>query len=144
MLHSRQVFNPLWTQFQNEMGRLFDRWNEARPEPGWATFPPVNVWEENDTLHIEGELPGLKLDDLEIYVTGNNQLTIKGERKPMVFDKAVRHRAERAVGKFSRTLTLPFPVDPDHVEAKFENGVLQITLAKHESAKARKIHVKGE
>jgi HSP20 family protein len=146
MLHTtRQVFHPLWSQFQNEMNRLFDRWtDEGGQQQGWSTFPPVNVWEDNDTLHVEAELPGLKLDDLEIFVTGNNQLTLKGERKPVVPEKGVRHRLERSFGKFVRTLTLPFAVDPDKVEARFVDGVLQIELAKHESAKARKINVKGE
>jgi HSP20 family protein len=132
-------------QFQGEMNRLFDRWNEdGTRQLSWAGFPPVNVWEDGDTLHVEAELPGLKLNDLEIYVTGNNQLTLKGERKPAVPDKSVRHRQERGFGKFVRSLTLPFAVDPNKVDASFENGVLQIKLAKHESAKARKITVKGE
>ena len=71
-----------------------------------------------------------------------NQLTIKGDRKSAVPEKGVRHRQERGFGNFVRVLALPFAVDADKVEARFENGVLQIKLAKHESAKPRKIHVK--
>jgi HSP20 family protein len=145
---NRQVFNPMWNQlqqFQGEMNRLFDRWNDGgNRQTNWATYPPVNVWEDGDALHLEAELPGLKLEDLEIYVTGNNQLTLKGERKPAFPEGGVRHRQERAFGQFVRSLTLPFAVDPNKVDARFENGVLQIDLAKHESAKARKIVVKGE
>ena len=59
-------------------------------------------------------------------------------------EKGVRHRQERGFGKFVRTLSLPFAVDANNVDARFENGVLRIKLAKHESAKARKIVVKGE
>jgi len=145
MSSTRNAFNPMWNQFQNEMGRLFDRWGEegSRLLSG-SVFPPINVWEVNDALEIEAELPGLKLDDLEILVTGNNQLTLKGERKTAVPEKSMRHRQERGFGKFVRTLTLPFAVDPNKVEARFENGVLRLNLAKHESAKARKIVVKGE
>jgi len=132
-------------QFQTDMNRLFDRWtDDGGRQPGWTNFPPVNVWEDGDVLHFEAELPGLKLNDLEIYVTGNNQLTLKGERKATTPEKAVRHRQERAFGKFVRTLTLPYAVDANKVDARFENGVLQVKLAKHESAKARKITVKGE
>jgi len=145
---TRNVFNPLWNQlqqFQNDMNRLFDRWgDDGGRMPGWTNFPPVNVWEDGDNLNFEAELPGLRLNDLEIYVTGNNQLTLKGERKPTVPDKSVRHRQERGFGKFVRTLTLPYPVDADKVDAHFENGVLQVKLAKHESAKPRKITVKGD
>jgi HSP20 family protein len=145
---TRQVFHPLWNQlqnFQHEMNRLFDRWGEDRgPAFGTAAFPPVNLWEGGDALLLEAELPGLKLEDLEIYVTGNNQLTIKGERKPVAPEKALQHRQERGFGKFARTLTLPVPVDANKVEARLENGVLFIKLGKHESAKPRKIVVKGE
>jgi HSP20 family protein len=143
-----QPFRPVWDQlqqFQSEMNRLFDRWGEdggrfAGPE----AYPPVNVWEDGNALHLEAELPGLDLKDLEIYVTGNNQLTIKGERKPAAPEKAVQHRQERSFGSFTRVLTLPFPVQADKVEARFENGVLRLTLPKHESAKPRKIAVKAE
>ena len=145
---NRQNFPPMGNflqQFQGEVNRLFDRWSdEGWRQPGWAHFPPVNVWEDGDSLHLEAELPGLKLNDLEIFVTGNNQLTLKGERKPAVPDKSVRHRQERGFGKFVRAITLPFAVDPNKVEARLEDGVLQINLAKHESAKPRKIVVKGE
>ena len=65
---------------------------------------------------------------------------MRAERVP----HALLFTGPRGVGKFTRTLALPFPVDADKVEARFENGVLQITLAKHESAKARKIQVKSE
>lgn len=145
MLHTRNVFHPLWNQFQSEMNRLFDRWGEGDENaPSWSTFPPLNVWEHEDNLFVEAELPGLKIDEIEIFVTGNNQLTLKGERKPFKVEAGVRHRQERGVGKFVRALTLPFPVNPENVDARFENGVLLIKLAKHESAKARKINVKGE
>jgi HSP20 family protein len=138
------VWNQL-QQFQTEMNRLFDRWNGG-PGPGYgfAAFPALNVSEEGDRLCVEAELPGLDLKDLEIYVTGGNQLTIKGERKPSVPENGVWHRQERVFGSFSRSLTLPFPVDPDKVDARLENGVLTVKLAKHESARPRKISVKAE
>jgi HSP20 family protein len=142
--------NPVLNQlqaFQNEMNRLFDRWGGdggSTPFFGVRAFPPVNVWEEGDAAFVEAELPGLDLKDLEIYVTGGNQLTLKGERKPCDQAKGVWHRQERSFGQFARSLTLPFPVNADKVEARFENGVLHVKLVKHESAKPRKIEVKGE
>src|SRR5262245_54430412 len=77
----RNIWNQV-QQMQDEMNRLFDRWGDGRA--GFATFPAVNVWEESDALYVQAELPGLNLNDLEIFVTGNNQLTIKGERKANV------------------------------------------------------------
>jgi HSP20 family protein len=135
----------LWNQlqqFQGEMNRLFDRWGDGGLSA--TAFPALNVWEEADQVFVEAELPGLDLKDLEIHVTGGNQLTIKGERKPNLPEKGVWHRRERAFGNFVRTLTLPFPVDPDKVDARLENGVLLVKLAKHESARPRKIPVKAE
>jgi HSP20 family protein len=138
-------FGGLWTplqQFQSEMNRLFDRWlgdNQLS-----AGFPALNVWEDAEDCYVEAELPGVELKDLEIFVQGGNQLTVKGERKPVSPDRGVWHRQERAFGPFSRTLTLPFPVDADKVEARLDNGVLLVKLAKHESAKPRKIAVKAE
>jgi HSP20 family protein len=141
-----QPFNPVWNQLQqlqSEMNRVFDRWGDHGSR-GPAAFPPVNVWEEGDAVLVEAELPGMNQNDLEIYVSGGNQLTLKGERKPSLPEKGVRHRQERGFGTFVRALTLPFPVDPTKVDAHFENGVLRIKLAKHESAKPRKITVKAE
>ena len=105
----------------------------------------MNVWEEGDVVYVEAELPGQDLKDLEIYVTGGNQLTVKGRAQ-------IRRAPRRASGiarsgpsaSSRRTLTLPFPVDADKVEARLENGVLRIKLAKHESARPRKIEVKAE
>jgi HSP20 family protein len=144
MLFSRLATSPVWrslNEMQHEVNRIFDRWgNQAF---GLAEYPAVNVWEENDALHVEAELPGLALEDLEIFVTGNNQFTLKGERKAPVVEKGVQHRQERGFGKFTRTLTLPFPVDDSKVEARFENGVLKVTLPKHEAARPRKIAIKS-
>jgi len=129
---------------QGEMNRLFGRWDHwGGSSFDVATFPPLNVWEEVDGFVVQAELPGLDMKDVEIYVTGQNQLTIKGERGDGGPEKAVQHRQERTFGKFVRSLTLPAAVDQNKVEARLENGVLTIRLPKHEGAKPRKIEVKG-
>jgi HSP20 family protein len=130
--------------FQTEMNRLFDRWDNGGTQGLAVAYPAVNVWEEGDHVFVEAELPGMDPKDLEIHVTGGNQLTLKGERKPNVPEKGVVHRQERGFGSFVRVLTLPFPVNADKVDARFENGVLLVKLAKHEAAKPRKIAVKAE
>lgn len=137
------LYGPL-QQFQSEMNRLFDRWAGEGRLPGLSGYPALNVWEDADKCFVEAELPGVELSDLEILVTGGNQLTLKGERKPLPQEQGVWHRQERTFGAFSRSLTLPFHVDPDKVEAKLDNGVLLVTLAKHESARPRRIAVKAE
>jgi HSP20 family protein len=126
---------------QHEVNRVFDRWGH---HPfGIGEFPTFNLWEEAETLYLEAELPGLEMQDLEIFVTNHNQLTLKGERKPPVVEKGIQHRQERGFGKFTRTLTLPFAVDENAVEARLENGILKLRLPKHETAKPRKIAIKA-
>jgi HSP20 family protein len=143
-----QPFSPIWNQMQQlqtEMNRVFDRWGDGGRGRGFATtYPAVNVWEDAENVYVEAELPGVDPKDLEIHVTGGNQLTLKGERKEAVPEKGVVHRQERGFGSFVRVLTLPFQVNADRVDARFDNGVLLIKLAKHEAAKPRKISVKGK
>jgi HSP20 family protein len=134
------------TRFQRDFDRLVDgfgangrRWPVTAP-----AYPALNVWEDADHVYAEAELPGLKLQDLEIYVTGPDQLTIKGNRKPVGPEKAVWHRQERGFGEFTRILTLPVPVDADQVEARLEHGVLTLRMAKSAEAKPKKIAVKAE
>jgi HSP20 family protein len=139
---------PVWRhlqQLQSEMNRLFQPWGEEGVRgPGAASYPPVNVWEEGDAVLVQAELPGMRIEDLEIFVTGNDQLTLKGERRPPeVAKNAVQHRQERGFGSFVRVLPLPFPVDANHVEARLDNGVLYVRMPKHEAAKPRKIVVKS-
>jgi len=77
-------------------------------------------------------------------VNEGNQLMVQGERPAPQITGAVWVRQERPFGKFVRAITLPSLVNPDRVEARYENGVLRLTLPKHEAAKPRKIVVKGQ
>ena len=142
-----------WDPFLAEFNRLHEEMNQLFgnlnvPGPSWRgfayTYPPVNVWEDSDNVYAEAELPGMERDQLEVYVTEGNQLAIQGERKPQAPQKGVWHRQERGFGKFSRVLTLPTTVAADKVEARFEHGVLHVTLPKSEAAKPRRITVKSE
>jgi HSP20 family protein len=132
-------------RLQNEVHRLFDRWGRSSALPlAPSAFPPLNLWEEEDRLRVEAELPGLELDDLEIFVNGDNQLSIRGERKPPQLEQGTWHRRERGFGTFSRVVELPFLVDPDRVEAEFSQGVLTVFLPKREEARPRRIEVKAD
>jgi HSP20 family protein len=134
-------FAPLM-RLQDEMGRWFEDVFEDAPQlRGYAAgYPGINLWQDGDTAYVEAELPGLGMDDVEIYVTGN-ELTINGERKLVPPAEAAYHRRERAAGRFSRMLTLPWTVDADKVEAKFHNGVLTVALPKCEACKPKKVKV---
>jgi HSP20 family protein len=134
------------SRFQRAMDRFLGRWGIELPEwPGLAvTYPPVNLWEDDDYVYAEAELPGLKLPALEITVSMGNQLTLKGKREPTAPEKAEWHRQERGFGSFERTIELPVNVDASKVEARLENGVLTVKMTKSPAAKPRKIPVKTE
>ncbi len=133
-------------RFQRAMNRLFGRWGIEEPEwPALAgAYPAVNLWEDDDFVYAEAELPGLKLQDLEITVTADNQVTLKGKREPAAPEKVEWHRQERGFGTFERTIELPVSVDAGKVEARLENGILTIKMAKSPGAKPKKIPVKAE
>lgn len=147
MARSQPFSNVRWDvgRLQDEMDRLFNRWSGGAPRLlSRNVYPPVNLWEDNDNLYVEAELPGFELSELEIFVTGENQLSIKGERKPPQVEGGAWHRQERGYGAFSRIIELPIMVDSNNVSAEFRNGVLTIMLPKHETAKPRRIQVKSD
>jgi len=110
-----------------------------------ASFTPrVNTRESDDAYYIELDLPGVKKDDIEI-TTEDNILTISGERK---FKDEVKeenyYKVESHYGKYSRSFTLPENIDISAINAKSENGVLEVTIPKKddENKKLRKIEIK--
>lgn len=131
-------------RLQGEMNRLFGRFGNGASSRGEASFPALNIWEENDSLFVEAELPGMELSDLEIYVNSGNVLTIKGERHAPSTPQGTWHRQERGYGKFHRVMELPLPVDADRVMAHFKHGILRIELPKQEEVKPRRIEVRAE
>lgn len=104
-------------------------------------FPPVNLWLGENSVALTAELPGIAPDDVDLTVR-ENTLTLKGERKSQD-GASVWHRRERPIGQFSRTIQLPFRVDPEQVEARFANGLLEVELHRPESDRPRKIQIKG-
>lgn len=136
----RDAFGELFTEvnrIQEEFQRLFGSGTSA------PAGPAVNVWADDNNFYAEADLPDLNLDKLEVFVTDGNQLTIQGERQAPDVRGAVWVRQERPFGQFTRVLSLPTLVDTDKVEAKYEHGVLKLTLPKSEAAKPRKITVKA-
>ena len=139
--------NPLaeMNRLSAEMDRMFRRFGVGdRAEQPVVTYPALDLWQDENCLYVEAELPGMAIDDLEIYVTGGNQLSIRGERKPPIKEGGTWHRQERGYGQFSRLLTLPCEVKTNEVDAEFKDGVLTITLPKSEAAKPRRLAIKGE
>ena len=143
LLARRRIPTAPFNELRREMDRLFESF---QGEPGhWPlrgrAFPALNVWEDGECLYAEAEVPGMKMDDLEVFVIGN-ELTIKGRRQVEAGEKFTFHRQERRAGQFTRVLTLPVEVNADKVEATLRDGVLSIVMPKAAAALARKIKVK--
>jgi len=135
-------FAPLM-RLQNDVNRLFDSlFDETQPSlrPYAMGYPAMNTWEDGDAAYVEAELPGMTMDDIDVYVLGR-EVTLSGERKIAGPEGANWHRRERSSGKFSRTLTLPWTINADGVEAKLSNGVLTVRLPKSEESKPKKVKV---
>jgi HSP20 family protein len=133
--------------FDREMGRLQDEFNRVFRRAGmerWPTAGPAfNVWADEHSVFAEVDLPGIDPSKLDVSVIEGNRLTVQGERPVMEMANAVWHRQERGHGTFIREMTLPALVNVDKIEAKYENGVLRLTMPKHEAAKPRKIAIKA-
>jgi HSP20 family protein len=130
---------------QDQMDRLFaqalglhGQWQTASAR-AWA--PALDISEGKNAYLVTVELPGVKLDDLEITLE-DGLLTIQGERH-VANDSSEEqfHRLERSSGAFRRSITLPAHVEADAVEASMEDGVLRILVPKAEGAKAKRIQV---
>ena len=131
-------------QLRREMDRLLSGFVGNVGELAWPgsgrSRPAVNLWETGDALKLELELPGVRGDQIDLSVVGD-ELSIKVERPDVEPQGATYHRRERGVGSFARVVRLPVEVDADRVEAELQHGVLTITLPKAESARPRKIQV---
>lgn len=136
-----------WTQdplvdlyrLQREMNRMFSGYTEQADR-----FPALNLWSTEDEAVVAAELPGVDPKDVDLSVLGQS-LTIQGERKPEAgIAEESYHRQERTTGAFTRTLRLPFEVESDQVRARYEHGVLRVTLPRKASTKPRRIAIAAE
>ena len=105
--------------------------------------PAVDIKEEADRFVIMADLPGVDPGDIEITME-NGVLSIKGERKSEIRDEKEGYkRVERVSGTFYRRFSLPDSADAERIEAKGKDGVLEVSLPKHEKVQPRRIAVNG-
>jgi len=119
------------------------RWRRLPVEEmGWA--PSVDMYEKEDSFIVRVELPSVKLDDVDISIMGDT-LIIKGERKvPAEVKDEEYHRCEVCYGAFSRSITMPAAVDPNNIEATYQDGILEIRLPKTKEAIPTKIQIQAK
>ncbi len=128
-------FNRL---FDENIGRL--RFTDEELATG-TWYPSVDIYETKDEVVLKAELPGMEKKDFSIEVK-DNMLMLKGERK---FERETKeenyYRIERSYGTFHRSFTLPAAVDRDKIKAKYKEGILEISMPKVETAKAKQVSV---
>src|SRR6266496_5321031 len=129
----------------NRMNRLFrEAYSPEEPEEALTTTsfaPPVDIYEDEHTITLKLEVPGIDEKDIDVRIEGNT-LSVHGERKIEKEEKEENfRRVERQYGSFTRSFTLPSSVDLTQVSAHYDKGVLKINLAKKAEAKPKQIKV---
>ena len=127
---------------QNRVNALFHDFSEGESAMTTASFiPAVDIYEDEQKVVLKLEVPGIAEKDLDVSVE-NNVLTVKGERKFATEEKEENfHRIERRYGSFFRAFTLPSTVDTEHVDAKYNAGVLKLELKKKPEAQPKQIKI---
>src|SRR5262245_44866122 len=111
-----------------------------RGTAGTGSFPPINVFQQGDTLVAILEIPGVNKDDLDIQAK-DNAIRISG-RKVIAYPESVSmHRRERLTGTFDRTLTVPMQIDTDAIAAEYQDGILILFIPRADSDKPRTIEI---
>jgi HSP20 family protein len=129
--------------FTRDVDRLFDAFFGGGERESRRWVPPMDLVEAEDHFVLKADLPGLAEGDVSIEVQ-DGTLTISGERKA---EHEARergwYRIERSFGSFSRSLTLPEGVDADRISARFDRGVLEVTIPKPEERKPRRVQIQA-
>jgi HSP20 family protein len=146
----REGWSPL-SDLHHEFDRLFESWSDQaspvsrRPSAGEEStfFPACDVEEANEGYLVTLEVPGMKKDDIKIEVL-DNQLVVSGERRQETKrdeGKGGQWYSELRYGRFQRSFTLPAGIDPDKVEAHYQDGVLKLAVPKAEISKPKLIKI---
>ena len=145
-----QILSGFETQLFDEFRRLESELDQLVGRGGaWptgiravrrGTFPPINVGSTADRVDVYVFASGIDPKALDISIQ-QNLLVISGQRAVRVAQEGNYYRRERYDGEFRRVITLPDDVDPERVDAKYRDGVLQITVRRREAAQPRQIAV---
>ncbi len=139
-----------YTDLEKTVNSFFGRplglrplWDDQNGEQvAWK--PPVNVYEDKETLSIDFQLPGIDLKDVTVSVK-DHHLEVRGERKAEEErDQDGYHIREAHYGTFARNFTLPTDVNPDEAKASYDKGVLTIRIPKQEKAKPKNIQIEAK
>jgi HSP20 family protein len=135
------LFDELW-RFQQEVDELF---GGGSPPSGIrslprGSFPGVNVGQTPQRVDVYLFASGIDPKSLDISIQ-QNLLTVAGKRELRVEEEADYYRQERFSGEFRRVISLPEDVDPERVQAKYVDGIVQIAVERRASARPRQIEI---
>jgi HSP20 family protein len=134
------------TELQEGMDQMFDalrkRFSGGEQPVAASWTPPCDVYEDEGQIVVMMELPGIKMEDINLEVTAD-ALTVHGERSWEAGENREWLRVERPYGKFSRSFSISVPVQVQDVKATYKDGVLTVTLPKSETVKPKKIDVQA-
>jgi HSP20 family protein len=138
--------NPVWgmQNMMREMDNMVQNISQKnRTRMQFGDFRPrIDIAEDEKTLFIYAEVPGMSKNDVKVSVNEERVLTLKGEKKRAEKKEELSYlRNERFFGEFERSFMLPDNVDIEKIQAKYENGVLELVLPKMEPAKPKEINV---
>lgn len=129
-------------RLERDMNRLERRVFRPSGVRGARVFPSIIVSATEEALLVRAEVPGMKLEDFDISVSGD-MLTVQGSRTTGEgLEGGWYHRRERESGAFNRAIRLPAAVDGERAEAAYLAGVLTVSLPLEEAAKPREIPVR--
>jgi HSP20 family protein len=136
------LLDELW-RFQQEVDELF---SSGSPPSGIrslprGSFPGVNVGQTPERVDVYLFAPGIDPKSLDISIQ-QNLLSVSGKRELRVEEEADYYRQERFSGEFRRVISLPEDVDPERVQAKYVDGIVQIAVERRESARPRQIEIR--
>ncbi len=129
---------PEMLQLQREMNRLFSNVGQRSPEE----YPAINIWEKDHTAVVTAELPGIDPEKMDISVEGDIMTIAAAAAVASPEEGKMYLRQERGIGNFKRNIQLPFQVNPEAVEAKYEKGILIITLPRMQEDLPKRIIIK--
>jgi len=109
---------------------------------GCDGYPGVNIWRDGDRVHLEAELPGFRMDEIELMVTEVG-VTLRGERSVSAPEGATPLCIERNVRRFERGFRLPIRIEPAAVTATLTDGVLRVTMPVAQDVRPRRIEIHG-
>ena len=120
--------------------RLSSDWLGASTAAGGA-YPPINVFQQGDDLVAIVEMPGVNKESLSIQAK-ENTIRIAGRKTIDYPENVSLHRRERSSGVFDRTLVVPIQIDPDRIQAEYNDGLLALFVPRAEKDKPRSIEVR--